>query len=294
MYRQNHHLVFYLLLAMAALVFAGKLQAQNLAYEGETGIYITPLAYTVASPKNNVGTPSFAFHFLQAGNVVGSFSQISVTEGAFSRLEFGYTRDIHTTADKPELSPLWHDGFNIFHAKVNVLPENLRKHMWVPAISAGFITRSQLHNIGGAIFDKDTNNSDVYIVATKTIVFPKLHGLPLVLNGGFRGTNAELFGVGGNATRFEGRSFGAVGFGLKGPWKSVFLLASEVSQQPPHPEGLGTAVIPTTITYAFRLIPLPERKFNIDLGVAQLANRIAPGVELHARNQFGMGVSYSF
>ena len=282
------------LAVIGTLVLAGPVQGQNLGLEGETGLYFTPLAYTVASPTNNIGKPVFGFHFLAAGDVIGNFSDINVTVGAFNRVEFGYTRDIHSTADNPELSPLWHSGFNIVHGKANLLRENTGKHDWIPAISVGFLVRSQVHNVGGVINNKDTTNGDVYVVATKTIVLTKLHGLPLVLDGGIRGTNAEVWGLAGNATRFQGRVFGVAGFGLPGPAKSLIILGVEVAQQPPHPEGQAAAVIPTTITYACRIVPPSEHKFNIDVGVAQVANHILPGVALHSRSQFGMGISYAF
>jgi hypothetical protein len=41
---------------------------------------------------------------------------------------------------------------------------------------------------------------------------------------------------------------------LPGPAKSIIMLATEVAQQARHPEGLPTAVIPTTLTYALRVI----------------------------------------
>ena len=284
-----------LLVLMVVLLVRGQLQAQNLGLEGETGVYVTPLAYIAPSPANSLGKPAIAFHFLDAGSVIGTFSNISVTEGAFGRLEFGYTRDVHTTADNPILSPLWHNGFNIVHGKVNLVRENTGKHNWVPAISAGFLFRSQVHNVGGAISGKDTNNGDVYIVATKTIPIARLHGLPLILSAGVRGTNAELWGLAGNAPDWKARAFGVAGFALKGPAKSAVILATEFAQQPRHPEGLPAAVIPTTITYAMRILPSGETsRLNIDLGVAQVANQIAPGAELKARHHFGMGISYRF
>ena len=269
------------------------LQAQNLGLEGETGIYVVPLAYTAASPRNNLGLPVIGYHFLDAGSVIGNFSNISVTEGAFGRIEFGYTRVVHTTADNPALSPLWHNGFNIAHGKVNLIHENLGKHGWIPAISAGFLVRTQVHNVGGAIADKDTHNEDVYIVASKTIT--QIKGLPIILSGGERGTNAELWGMGGNATRFQARAFGAVAFVFKGPARSkVIFPIVEVAQQPPHPEHLGAAVIPTTFTYSMRVVPIPERKLNIDFGFGQIANHIMPGVDLQARHQVALGISYGF
>jgi len=277
---------------LGAVAVCGALYGQNLGLEGPTGVFVTPLAYTAASPANNLGMPVAGFHFLNAGSVIGTFSKISVTEGAFGRVEFGYTRDAHTTADNPALSPLWHNGFNIWHGKVNMVRENAGKHNWLPAISGGFLVRTQVHNVGGAIANKDTTNGDVYIVATKTIA--EIKGMPVLLNGGFRGTNAELWGMAGNATRFQGRAFGAAAFVFKGPARSTVVFASEVAQQPPHPENLGAAVIPTTLTYAVRITPVPEHKLNVDFGVAQIANHIMPGADLKARHQFAMGISYGF
>ena len=268
------------------------LQAQDLGLEGPTGVFVTPLAYTAASPANGLGGPVIGYHFLDAGSVIGTFSKISITEGAFSRMEFGYTRDVHTTADDPSLSPLWHNGFNIVHGKVNLIRENSGKHEWMPAISAGFLVRTQVHNVGGAITDKDTTNGDVYMVASKTITQSK--DMPILLSGGYRGTNAELYGMAGNATRFQGRAFGAAAFVFKGPARSTVVFASEVAQQPPHPQNLGAAEIPTTFTYAVRIAPVPERKFNFDFGIAQIANHIMPGADLRSRHQAAMGISYGF
>jgi len=280
---------------LTGLFFTNPTQAQNLGLEGPTGVFVTPIAYTVASPSNSIGKPSLGFHFLNGGDVIGYFSKISVTAGAFNRLEFGYTRDVHQTADNPSLSPLWHNGFNIAHAKVNIIRENTGKHNWIPAISGGFLLRTQVHNVGGAITGKDTHNGDVYIVATKTIT--ETGAMPIMLSGGFRGTNAELYGMAGNATRFQGRAFGAVAFVFKGPRKSSVVFASEVAQQPPHPENLGAAQIPTTFTYAVRVAPSPEgplSKFNVDFGIAQIANHILPGADLKSRHQVAIGISYGF
>lgn len=62
----------------------------------------------------------------------------------------------------------------------------------------------------------------------------------------------------------------------------------------PPPEHLGDAVIPTTFTYAVRVAPIPERKFNVDLGIAQIANHIMLGADLKARHRVALGVSYGF
>ena len=55
---------------------------------------------------------------------------------------------------------------------------------------------------------------------------------------------------------------------------------------------LAGAIVPTTLTYAARIVPLAGKKFNVDFGVAQAAGHILPGVNLYARHQFALGISY--
>jgi len=276
-------------LALAAAACAG---AQNLGWEGETGVFVTPLAYTAPSPANGMGAPAVAYHYLSGGPVLGDFHEMSITAGVFKRFELGYTRALHVAGDSAAFSSLWHNGFNIVHGKANLVPENAGHQAWLPAISAGFVARTQVHNVGGAILNKDTKNGDVYVVATKTVTQTKL--IPVVLSGGYRATNAELWGMGGNAPAMVGRAFGAVAFVFKGPAHSTLIFGSEVSQQPRHPAQLPTAVIPTTFTYCMRVVPRPEHKLNLDFGAAQIAGQIAPGVDLQARARIGAQISYSF
>ena len=85
---------------------------------------------------------------------------------------------------------------------------------------------------------------------------------------------------------------------------STLTLASEASQQPHHPYGFdgqnGTTPlnIPTTLTYAARFVPTSKYKLNFDLGVAQIAGQVygsgATGINLKARHQIGVQVSYGF
>ncbi len=44
---------------------------------------------------------------------------------------------------------------------------------------------------------KETTNADLYLVGTKTIT--QLKPMPVLISAGVRGTNAELWGLGGNA-----------------------------------------------------------------------------------------------
>jgi hypothetical protein len=283
------------IVVLLALSFATHTtQAQSLGYEGPTGIFVTPLAATAASPVHGAGHPVVAYHLLAGGPVIGTFNTVSVTEGFAKRFEAGYTREIHAQGDTASLSPLWTEGFNVIHGKANILDENHGKNPWVPALSIGGIVRTNVRNVGGEIDAKDTNNGDIYLVATKVVTQTKK--VPLVLNAGVRGTNASLWGLGGNAPEFAAKVFGALGFVLTGPCKSTIILASEVAQQPRHIDVGGTPSfdIPTSVDYAARIVPLAKRKLNIDFGVLQAAGRIAPGVDLKARARFAFGVSYGF
>jgi hypothetical protein len=265
--------------------------AQSLNWEGQTGVFVTPLAYTAASPKNNVGRPIVAYHYLDAGDVLGGFHTASVTVGLAGRTEFGYTRTFHQPGNTAGLSPLWDGGFNIVHGKVNLIGENIGKNSWVPALSAGFVARTQDQHVSGILAGKKYNNSDFYLVATKTVT--QVKGLPLIFNLGYKATNASVFGLAGNAPAYKGRLFGAAAFVVKGPAKSQLVFGSEFAQQPREVRNLPGAIVPTTITYAARIVPLPEKaKFNIDFGVAQAAGKILPGVDLQARRQFALGISY--
>ncbi len=266
--------------------------AQALNWQGQTGAFITPFAYNSPSKKNKLGRPNVGFHYLSGGEVVGDNYQTSITFGAFNRAEFGYTRTFTKTGNTPGLSPLFGGGFNTVHGKVNIVPENVKKNKLVPAISVGFVVRSQVRRVGGRITNQDTVNGDLYVVGTKTIT--KIEKLPIVLNLGIKATNASLMGLAGNASAWQGRMFGAAAVVLPGPAKSKLVVGSEFSQEPRHIKNLDGATVPTSMTYFVRVLPLPEKPFNIDFGIAQAAGKIAPGVDVKARNRFAMGVSYRF
>jgi hypothetical protein len=266
--------------------------AQNLNWEGQTGAFITPFAYTSSSPANGFGHPAASFHYLNASEVIGNNFQVSITIGLLKRIEAGYTRSFNAAGSTPGLSPLFQGGFNTFHAKGNILPENAWKTSYLPAISVGFVVRSQVRHVGGVINGADTTNGDAYLVATKTIT--QVRKLPIVLNFGGKATNAAVFGIAGNAAAWQGRLFGAVGFVLSGPVKSKLVVGSEFAQQPHHIQGLPGATLPTTLTYFVRVLPNPERPVNVDFGIAQAAGRVLPGADVHARAQLATGISYRF
>jgi hypothetical protein len=274
--------------------------AQNLGYEGPTGVFVTPLASTAASPARGAGHPVIAYHVLAGGPVIGTWNTVSITEGFAKRIEVGYTREDHAAGNTTGLSPLWTDGFNIFHGKANLVPENAGKTKWVPAISVGGIVRTNDSNVGDGSNGQTKTNGDIYIVGTKVITqFSKK--VPVLLNAGVRGTNSSLWGLGGNAPDFSARAFGAVAFVFTGPGKSTIILASEAAQQPQTIKqtsssgvSAGAFDIPTSLVYAVRLVPSPKHKLNADFGILQAAGRIAPGVDLKARARVAFGISYGF
>jgi hypothetical protein len=299
---------------MAALAVSGMAprmaKAQNLTLEGQTGGFITPTAYVVQSAKGQVlSRPSVGFHYVHAGDVIGDVYTASITEGFANRGEVGYTRSAHTNGDNPFFSPLWEfPGMNVFHGKGVVLPEDSFKTKWVPGVAGGFVVRTGDHFVSGAIDGKSYTNGDVYVSVTKTMVDVYV---PLLLNIGWKATNASIYGIGGQATRFGGRLFGGVGFPLPGPWHTAIVPAAGFTQEPYHVKNLGLLVpgggqIPMTLDYAVRVTQRENPRFSFDAGIGQVAGQIGyteiptpvglevVPVNLDARKVFGIGASYKF
>jgi hypothetical protein len=206
---------------------------------------------------------------------------------------------------------------------VNLLPENYGKTKWVPAISAGAIVRTNDNNVGDGANSaflhaalgitngtQTRTNADFYVVGTK-IVTQITKKVPWLFNAGVRGTNASLWGLGGNAPNYSARAFGALAWVFTGPGKSTIILGSEVSQQPKTilvtltpANGGGTAGvldIPTSEVYAVRVVPSPKCKLNLDFGVLHAAGNIGasptlPSVEvnLKADARVAFALSYGF
>ena len=283
---------------------AAPAHAQALGWGGETGIFVTPLAYTASSESERFH-PVVAYHFLSAGPVIGDFNEASFELGIGKRAEIGYTHEFHSFGSS-DISYLWQNGFDLFNGKVNLIAENSFKTKWVPAISSGFIVRTGIRDVGdyGTGTKATSNghtNGDIYLVASKVV---PLKPIPLVLSAGVRGTDAELWGMGGSSASWQARAFGAVALVFKLPARSTLTLATEASQQPHHPYGFdgqnGTTPlnIPTTLTYAARFVPNTKYKLNFDFGVAQIAGQVygsgSTGINLQARHQIGVQVSYGF
>ena len=293
-----------------ALCFSSVASAQSLNWEGQTGALITPFAYTEKSPAKGIGTPAVAFHYLSGGTYLNDAYQASITVGLLGRVEIGYTRTAVSDTNDTELNHLFDQGFNTFHGKVNLVPEDMGKTTWVPAISVGFVARTNVNRGALALVNlatvpnphNTTQNYDFYLVGTKTI--SQIKHMPILLNAGVKGTNASILGIVGNAPDWEARAFGTVGFVFT-PGKQTLILGAEVLQEPHQiaPETGDAAIpgitIPTTLTYFARFVPSGV-PMNFDVAVAQIAGCIAgpctngQGINLHARSRFGIGISYKF
>jgi hypothetical protein len=296
------------LLPVAALP-ASRLAAQNLTLEGQTGGFLTPTAYVVDMEKGQkFSHPVVSFHFIDASDVIGKIETFSITEAFASRAEAGYTRSVHqygnqptTTATPLGLSNLWdYSGMNVFHGKVVVFNDG-QFGPWMPGIAIGGLVRTGDHFVSGAAnkeltgTDKSYTNGDVYVAVTKTWAKPPV---PFLLNFGWKATNATIFGIGGQSTRFGGRFFGGLGIPLPLGHGIVAVPSAGFTQEPktsvnlntllnaalyqceaahacnPASYPLMTSHIPTTLDYAVRVTQREHPHFAFDIGVGQVAGNI--------------------
>ncbi len=292
-----------------ALLPCGRLYAQNLTLEGQTGGFITPTAYVVYGDKGqNFSHPAVGFHFIHAATVIGDIETLSVTEGFRNRAEAGYTRSVHEYGEQPTdpgsplgLSNLWnYSGMNIFHGKVVAFKDG-QFGAWMPGVAVGGLIRTGDHFVSGAAnktltgTDKAYTNGDVYIAVTKTWAKPPV---PFLLNLGWKATNATIFGIGGQSTRFGGRFFGGLGIPLPIGHGIVAVPSAGFTQEPKTSVNLNTLLnaalyqcelagacnpasyplmsghIPTTLDYAVRVTQRDKPHFAIDIGIGQVAGNI--------------------
>jgi hypothetical protein len=75
--------------------------------------FVTPLAYTAPSGENGFGTPVVALSLPGSWKSLGRVPSGIRHGGAFGRLEFGYTRDIHRRATH-RMSALYGAAVSIF------------------------------------------------------------------------------------------------------------------------------------------------------------------------------------
>lgn len=291
------------LAGLAVALCTSNVFAQGLNWEGQTGAVLTPFAYSAAAPAGKFGKPEVAFHYLNGGSALGNTYQFSVTEGFGNRFEAGLSQSFSSAGDDKTLTPLFKGGYTTLHGKFTVIPENWKKTSWVPAIAVGAAGRFNDQRIYATDPDRTgEENGDFYIVGTKTVTYFKK--LPIVLNFGDKLTNASLFGLAGEAGngvnqghfRWQGRLFGSAAVVVSGPAKAKLIVGSEAVQQPKYIAGIGNAAtVPTSLSYFVRILPhLQRTPLAIDLAMVQAAGHINSAVNVDARAQFAMGVSYHF
>lgn len=305
-----------LLFASTALLLSSRTSAQNLTLEGQTGGFITPTAYVVYSEEGRVlSHPAVGYHFINASKVIGNVHTFSIEEGFANRAEIGYTRSVHTTGNSPTFSQLWnYSGMNIFNGKAVAITDG-RFGPWTPGLAAGFVVRTGDQFVSGHLDGKTYTNGDAYVVATKTWLHPPV---PFLVNFGWKATNASIYGLGGQATRFGGRLFGGLGIPLPFFFKTAIVPSAGFSQEPPTSKNLGPlsptsvylvqgrAHLPTTMDYAVRVTQKEHPHFALDFGIGQVAGNIgttlvptgipqqpyAPlNINLEARHVIGLGLS---
>jgi len=285
--------VSFFLPLLAALVLLPRANAQSLTMDGESGIFLQPLADVVPSPQHKFGGPTVSFHAVDAGPVAGNYINIGVEEGFGNWLEFGYTRSNHTDGGDPTISPLFNfSGMNIFNVKAKVLSANYHGHKYLPAISVGGVLRTNDPFVVQAVKHKNATNGDVYLVGTKLFMIGKRFGF--VGSAGVRGTNAQKYGYGGNTVDWEARAFGGVAFPI--PIKNVLVItpAFEIDQEPSRIKYVPTARLPTDLIYALRISRFPDSKWSIDIGTGHLGANIGPGLNIKANNALAIAANYRF
>ncbi|MGO9776873.1 MAG: hypothetical protein ACLQGT_00075 [Terracidiphilus sp.] len=342
-----------------ALLTTRQLHAQYLTLEGQTGGFLTPTAYVVYMEKGQaLSHPAIGVHFIDASKVIGNIETFSITEAFYNRAEVGYTRSVHqfgnsgpTSASASVipggLSQLWNtNGMNVFHGKVVGIKDG-QFGPWTPGVAVGGVVRTGDKFVTGeaAVLATEANNAyctytgglqaglcslvavpaakaytngDVYIAVTKTWAKKPV---PFLANIGWKATNATIFGIGGQATRFGGRFFGGLGIPLPLGHGIVAVPSAGFTQEPRTSKGLGTASytslplvagkadLPTTMDYAVRVTQREKPHFAFDIGIGQVAGNIGAAptftfpnpnptgtapIDLQAKKVVGMGVSYRY
>ena len=189
---------------------------------------------------------------------------------------------------------------NVIHGKVIVINDG-QFGAWMPGIAVGGLVRTDDHFVSGAAnktltgTDKSYTNGDVYVAVTKTWAKPPV---PFLVNLGWKATNATIFGLGGQSTRFGGRFFGGLGIPLPLGHGIVAVPSAGFTQEPKTAVNLNTllnaalyqceallacnpasyplmsAHIPTTLDYAVRVTQRDKPHFAFDIGVGQVAGNI--------------------
>ena len=256
----------------------------------------------------------------------------------------GSTSSATSASVNPNFSQLWNStGMNVFHGKVVAINDG-QFGPWTPGVAVGGLVRTGDKFVTGEagvvavqLYDqyclhtslctpvavpdaKSYTNGDVYIAVTKTWAKKPV---PFLANIGWKATNATIFGIGGQSTRFAGRFFGGLGIPLPIAKGVVAVPTVRFTQEPRTSKGLGPnppngiplvagkADLPTTLDYAVRVTQREHPRFAFDIGIGQVAGNIGTipsptylpagypqvvyiPVSLQARRVIGTGLSYRF
>jgi len=308
------------------MLSASRLNAQHLTLEGQTGGFLTPTAYVVFTEKGKTFShPAIGYHFINTSAVIGNVHTFNFVEGFANRAEVGYSRSYHTLGNanvtaQGAFSQLWdYDGMNIFSGKVVAIKDG-QYRPWMPGIAVGGIVRTGDHFVSGHLnkelglgADTAFTNGDVYVAVSKTWLKPPV---PFLVNIGWKATNAAIFGIGGQSTRFGGRFFGGLGIPIPLGHGLAAVPSAGFTQEPKTAKNLkyimpGGVHLPTTLDYAVRVTQAEHPHFSFDIGVGQVAGTIGTAVlptglpspyppyislpvNLQARKVVGMGLSYRY
>lgn len=285
--------IFLVALFFSTFFFMPRADAQSLTMDGESGIFLQPVAEVVPSPHNRFAGPTFGLHEVDAGSVAGVYINLGVEEGYGNWLEFGFTRAQHTNGGDPAISPLFNfTGMNIFNFKAKLVSANSHGQKYLPAISVGGVLRTNDPYVVQVVKHQNATNGDVYLVGTELVVLGKKFAFSA--NAGVRGTNAEKYGYGGNTVDWEARAFGSLAFPI--PIKRLVVIAPafEVDQEPRKINYIPVASLPTDLIYAIRLARLPDSKWSFDIGTGHLGANIAPGINIKVNQAVAFAANFRF
>jgi hypothetical protein len=283
------------LFALVLLARCGQnnLFGQALNMDGQSGIFFQPWAEVVPAPHHHFGAPTMSFHVVDAGPVAGDYLNVGVEEGFGNWLEFGFTRNNHTDGGDPIISPLFNfAGMNMFNVKSKLIPAGARKLKYMPAVSVGGVLRTNDPFVVQSVEQKNATNGDIYGVGTELFTIGKK--LAFLANAGFRGTNAQKYGYGGNTLDWEARAFGALAFPI--PIKKAILIVPtvEVDQEPRYIKYVPAAHLPTELIYAVRASRYPDSKWTFDVGTGHVGASLAQGINIKVNNAIAFAADFRF
>jgi hypothetical protein len=268
----------------------GWAHAQALNMDGQIGVFFQPFADVLSAPQSRFGGLTTSVHVVDAGPVAGDYINAAIEEGFGDWLEFGFARNNHTDGGDPTLSPFFNfAGMNIFNVKAK-LAGPTQRHKWLPSLAVGGVLRTNDPFVSQFSAHQNGTNGDIYGVATKLFEFRGKFAF--LLNAGVRGTNAEKYGYGGNATNWQSRWFGAISFPLPIKKKIIVSPTFEIDQEPNRLKYLTVASVPSDLIYAVRLSRYPDSRWSFDCGTGHVGATLAPGVNVKANNAVAFAVDY--